>query len=436
MKELKFKEDDRILVLAPHPDDEVIGCAGVIQRALSMKLPIHITFLTYGDSNQLSFLLYRKYPVLMPRAVTRMGLVRYDEAVAATRILGLSQGQLTFLGYPDFRTLNIWCSRWAQQSPLKGILTRSRAVPYKSALRPGALHKGEEILKDLKAIISRVKPTKIFVSHPADYHGDHLAYYLYTRVALWDLRMGEVELYPYLIHFLRWPKPKGFRLGKPLEPPHLLSEQISWWRYQLTPEQFILKRRALEAHRSQYRSAARYLLSFIRGNELFGDLPVIKLHPDSHGASLRPEQEKNNKDTPFAELTAKEQRAFVGVKWKSIRLHADELIISIDLSRPLAKNVGASIYVFGYRVDKGFGQMPKIHVRLGVMKYSVYDKSTRLQQGVIKVTRDANQVLIRVPLNLLNDPKYILTNARTYLGEVPLDSVSWRILQLPLGPSL
>ena len=41
---------DRVLVLAPHPDDEVIGCAGVIQRAVAMSLPLRVVFLTYGDA--------------------------------------------------------------------------------------------------------------------------------------------------------------------------------------------------------------------------------------------------------------------------------------------------------------------------------------------------------------------------------------------------
>ena len=85
MEDLQLSANDRILILAPHPDDEVLGAGGVIQKAVSMKLPVKVVFLTYGDSNQWSFLLYRKHPVFMPGAVQSMGLVRKDEAIAASR---------------------------------------------------------------------------------------------------------------------------------------------------------------------------------------------------------------------------------------------------------------------------------------------------------------------------------------------------------------
>ena len=129
---------DRILVLAPHPDDEVLGAGGVIQQAVAMQLPIKIVFLTYGDSNQWSFLLYRKHPVVFPAAVENMGLVRHDEAINASRILGVDPQNLIFLGYPDFGTLNIWYYHWNQRPAYRSIMTRVTAVPYKDAYRFGA----------------------------------------------------------------------------------------------------------------------------------------------------------------------------------------------------------------------------------------------------------------------------------------------------------
>src|ERR1051325_5446144 len=108
--ELQLQPGDRILVLAPHPDDEVLGGAGILQEANRMGLPVRVVWLTYGDNNEWAFLLYRKRPILFPGSVRRRGEIRHDEAVAACQILGVPSGLLTFLGYPDFRTLRIWYS--------------------------------------------------------------------------------------------------------------------------------------------------------------------------------------------------------------------------------------------------------------------------------------------------------------------------------------
>ena len=197
MSTLDLVPGDRILVLAPHPDDEVLGCGGVIQRAKSMNIPVHVVFLTYGDFNEWSFFIYRKLPPITPTAVEGMGEVRHDEAVAADESLGLSPDDLTFLGYPDVGTLSIMQSHWGAAKPYRSALTRTEDVPYKNAFRPGAPYKGESILADMEKVIGDFKPTKIFVSHPADRHPDHESFYLYLHVALWDLKLDPApEVFP------------------------------------------------------------------------------------------------------------------------------------------------------------------------------------------------------------------------------------------------
>ena len=64
--------------------------------------------------------------------------------------------------------------------------------------------------------------------------------------------------------------------------------------------------------------------------------------------------------------------------------------------------------------------MPKINVRLGVLSYSVYDQNKRLEQGVVTVKRESKSITLAVPLKLLGYPQEILTSARTYLGNLPL----------------
>ena len=429
--DITLTPQDRILVLAPHPDDEVIACGGIIQHAQAMGLPIRIVFFTYGDNNQWSFAIYRKHPVLLPKAVQDMGVVRHDEALAAARIFGLSPDRLTFLGYPDFGTMPIWKAHWADQPPFRGMLTRVITVPYATALRPGAPYKGEEILHDLTTVLREFRPTKVFVSHPADHMPDHSALYLFTRVALWDLeREFRPDVYPYLVHFKRWPKPRGYNPAKPLEPPAAIRDQIPWQAHRLRPDEVERKRQALVAHRTQYAYGAGYLLSFVRADELFGDFPSVVLQPGPSTVSLGAGAAVGTPETP-EELTEEERAAFVGIEIQSVRLEQGELVFSIAFSRPLAEAVQASVFAFGYRADRPFPQMPKLHVSLGMLNAAVSDQHRKLPTESVRINRQPKALTLRVPLQALGDPQRILISARTSLGEVPLDWASWRVLELP-----
>ena len=421
---------DRLLILAPHPDDEILGCAGIIQNAVAMTLPIRIVFLTYGDNNQWSFTVYRGHPILMPKAMQGMGLVRHDEAVAASQLLGLSPDHLIFLGYPDFGTLPIWKSHWGDRPPFRSMLTRVTAVPYANALRPGADYKGEDVLRDVTAVLREFRPTKVFVSHPADHMPDHAALYLFTRVALWDLEPEMTPaLYPYLIHFKRWPQPRGFRPAEPLEPPVPMRGGIAWHANLLRPEELERKRKAIIAHQTQYESSAAYLLSFIRPNELFGDFLPVSLAGNVPVVSLAPGSRDEEAEIP-EELTDVERAAFVGVEWRYVQRDRDQLVISLEFSRPLAPAVAVSVYVFGYRPDQPFGHMPKIHIQVNALTSTVYDQDRKLPQGRVQITRTTKEITLRVPLELLGDPQRVLMSAKSYFGEVPLDWAPWRVLEL------
>ena len=94
---------DRVLILAPHPDDETLCTGGIIQQALALGLPIHVVFLTYGDNNEWSFVKYRKKLTVGSKAVEGMGLVRHDEAVAGHRGSRFEAGAAFLPGLPRFR---------------------------------------------------------------------------------------------------------------------------------------------------------------------------------------------------------------------------------------------------------------------------------------------------------------------------------------------
>ena len=164
-----------------------------------------------------------------------------------------------------------------------------------NAFRPGALYKGEEIVKDIAAILNEFKPTKIFLSHPADHNGDHRSLYLFTRVAIWELNSRqEPQLYPYLVYYRQGPLPRGFHPEEKIRSPEAYKEQIPWEVDLLSNGEIKLKEEALRKHRSQYESSAAYLDSFVRGNELFGDFPLVAPAVNAPSVSLS----ANRRDGP------------------------------------------------------------------------------------------------------------------------------------------
>ncbi|HZO85098.1 MAG TPA: PIG-L family deacetylase [Verrucomicrobiae bacterium] len=421
LAELSLVERDRVLVLAPHPDDEVLGCGGVIQEALAKGIPARVVFLTYGDHNEWSFLVYRKHPVVEPGALRRMGLVRHDEAVAAGQVLGLASNQLTFLGYPDLGTLPIWTSHWNDDPAFRSLLTDTAQVPYTNALRPGASYRGEEILRDLESVIRDFRPTKVFVSHPMDHHPDHRALYLFATVALWNLRNElKPELLPYLIHHKDWPRPKGMHGALPLEPPPSLREHIVWKRDELAPQIVERNDLALRQHRTQYDYSAQRLLALLRANELFGDFPAVPLTGRTSFGSIQ---------EPPEQLTDRERATLLAVEECHAALEDGRLSLSITHSRGLIEALELSVFAFGYRADRSFGEMPKLHLKVSALEHEAYEGSKRLPRESVAIQRGSREITFGIPLELLGNPDRILTTARTHVGDLPVDWTAWRILE-------
>ena len=422
--------DDRILVFAPHPDDETLGCGGIIQQAVAMKLPVRIVWLTYGDNNEWAFFLYRRHVVVMPEAVRLMGEMRHREAVAAAKILGVDPHQLAFLGYPDFGTLTIWYRHWGKRPPFESMLTKVTKVPYADAYRPGAPYKGEDILHDLEANLREFRPTKVFVSHPSDRNVDHQALYVFTRVALWDLE-GQMrpEVYPYLVHFIHWPVPRGLQPAWPLLPPASMGTPINWGIVPLSEQQDLVKESALRAHRSQVESSGKYLLSFVRANELFGDFPAVVV-PTVPVENQLPAGRLQRSPQLQEQLTEEEQARFVGIEQVHTWREADNLVVAVRLSKPLAEAVSASFFAFGYRDDRPFEQMPKLRINIGELRHDVLDQTRKLPEVTVQVQRHDRELILRIPLKAMGNPQRVLTCVHTYLGEDPLDWAEWRILEM------
>ncbi|HUO78107.1 MAG TPA: PIG-L deacetylase family protein [Thermodesulfovibrionales bacterium] len=85
---------ERVVVLAPHPDDETFGCGGALSLLVDAKKKIKVLFLTSGDKAE-----SRGKGFSDREHITEYSLLREREAERALGVLGVSEYE--FLRFPD-----------------------------------------------------------------------------------------------------------------------------------------------------------------------------------------------------------------------------------------------------------------------------------------------------------------------------------------------
>ncbi|TFU17761.1 PIG-L deacetylase family protein [Thermus tengchongensis] len=264
----------RLLVLAPHPDDESLAAGGLIQRVRQGGGEVYLAWMTLGDGFQWDAALLDRTLRPTPTDLRKLAERRRQEAVAAARILGVPEGNLFFLGYPDRGLLHLFLENFF--TPYRSPATHLDRVSYPGTFHPGAPYTGEAWESDLRAILERVRPDLVVSPAPEDAHPDHRAT-AYLALRLLGERGWLERLRFYVVHGgLEWPLPKGLHPGLYLEPPPR-GRHLLWHRMDLTAEEEDVKLKALRAHRSQMEVLGRFMEAFVRKNELFtppqGPLP-------------------------------------------------------------------------------------------------------------------------------------------------------------------
>lgn len=140
-----LEEFKSILVIAPHPDDEVFGCGGLIVRTLTEGGQVHVIVLTDGEHSHHS---------CCDLSSGRIRHARRDLAVKAAKPLSLDKNHITFLDWGD------------------GQLTDARLAEI------------EQKVDELACQIRCLQPQVVFVPHPFEGWADHMAAELLTRSAI------------------------------------------------------------------------------------------------------------------------------------------------------------------------------------------------------------------------------------------------------------
>ncbi len=423
---------DRILILAPHPDDEAIGCAGIIQQALDRGADIRILYFTNGDTNQLAFIVYEKRITFRKGEFIHMGKVRRAEAIKAMKFLGVDEDKLIFLGYPDVGTFTIFRGFWQADKPYKSLATRVSSVPYKENFSFGKPYTGESILEDIKSIVRQYRPTKIFVSHPTDWNNDHKALNLFLQIALADLKqeLPPPKIYPYLVHWGKWPLPRHYRPGLHLSPPkEFRGSALSWSKYELAPQEIEKKHKTILCYKSQTESSAFYLLAFARKNELFSDFPEINLCPEKQKKQIS-SKERPRSFFGFSKGRAGSDTLPGGAGYVNYALSGDSLSLRINKGINNHRILKTAIYLFGYSHKTPFAQMPKIFLATRQNKFKMRDGRKVINPQGMVIELGPKELILKVPLGILGNPDFILASVRTNAGGICVDSRGFRKINL------
>lgn len=426
----EIQSNDRVLILAPHPDDEAIAACGVIQKSLEAGAKVKVAYLTNGDANQLSFIIFEKKLVAFPKQFVYSGELRRKESIAGMKALGLNENDLVFLGYPDFGTLNILYKYWGNNNAYKSPITHNSKVPYPECLSPGAPYRGESIINDLNSVISDFKPTKIFVSSPVDLNKDHRALYLFTQVVLWDL-WDKLEtkpvLFTYLVHSYSFPKPKGYRPLQELLPPQgIIGDEITWSKLELNSSEVLKKYNTIQNYKSQIKYKPSFLVSFARSDELFGQFSNIRLY-NQNNINIKDIKWQGVGLIHGSNFDSQYNQGLIGLSYAIVD---SDLYVKVGLKRLIDKDFGVSIFLLGYSKGKDFSNMPKIHVMIGATGIKIMDKNVLISAREDQPVYDGNSLIIKVPLDSLGNPDYILSSAETKTRDIPLDATAWRIIVL------
>jgi LmbE family N-acetylglucosaminyl deacetylase len=174
-----------VLVIAPHPDDETLGCGGTISLFTRAGARVHVAIVSDGAAS------HPTHPLLRPHQIADM---RRAEAIRATSILGVNPGEVSFLGAPDGKLPTM-------------------ALPLRN-----------KIVSRLASLLREIGPKAILLPCRSDGSTEHDAVFKLATMALEEARLN-----PRLLEYPVW----AWRNPHLLALPMLLSRDV--WSIDISP---------------------------------------------------------------------------------------------------------------------------------------------------------------------------------------------------------
>lgn len=251
----------RLMLIAPHQDDEILSAGGLIQQYTNQKKDIFVLFATNGD-----------------RFGANVARQRYEESCYALAELDIPRKHIFYMGYGD-----------TGMAPTRSFLFRLLSAPANQVLssyvstntyHPAggktihALRTGVDgpmsrfaFLSDLTWAIQEISPDYIVCPSIWDAHGDHAA----LAILLHDILPVSISGASYLIHGgddMCWPNRDANFFQKPAHlPDDVWCQRIT---VKLSNEQMDRKSHLIKQFSTQMSNdTSGFLLSFAKKEEVF-----------------------------------------------------------------------------------------------------------------------------------------------------------------------
>ena len=438
------RANDRIAIVAPHPDDEVLATGGLIQQAVAVGAQVKVIYLTNGDHNQANFRFFSRHQHVVPDILT-LGEQRRSEALDAMQLLGLTPENLTFLGYPDWWTMRLWQDYWDDDTVLYNNATDSTDVPYPENYGYRHTYRADSVIDDLYEVLHEFKPTRVFVTHPYDTNLDHRATANFVQLALLQLNAEGIRpsLSFYIVHFANWPTPLQYRPTLALEAPPTLRGDDAWLALPLTREQVDRKYHATLTNLTQVATQRSFLTAFTRANEIFANArtPAIPLLPAQakldwtkavHLRALMVLPAQSGYETNGVAVLPSTTAA-TSLERIDLLRQEDALIVQINSRNLNGRQGGVRLCLFGGKQDIDFTSLPKVQINITPDgRLSVAADHEAVEDSGVTITNAATHMILRVPLKLLGgaDIDYLFTSALAYFGAAITADTAWHLLRL------
>lgn len=261
--------DEKTIIFAPHPDDEILGCYQIIKDHPEAA---YIVYLTNGDYEGRD-----------------MARIRWAESRAALAHLGVPEDHMIALGYADTGMAPEISFLWRLWHDETGVVLPSAnaaetwhpADGQEYALTRTGAHAPytrQSVLDDLTALLTELRPGTIYIPNEFEAHGDHAAAAVFVSTAVEAILDYHPMTFRYHLHGgddARWPARTGAYFTQPMNLPD------SQWDIRLSVP--VTDRADLEytlrLFASQVAEDEPYMMSFVKDEQLYYP-PVFHCEPD------------------------------------------------------------------------------------------------------------------------------------------------------------